>query len=68
MDNSERKSPEIALVSYATLTESRVEIALRHLGHVVLVEELTLVSLLAQASQPMLGRGIKKDKIFVAFR
>lgn len=32
-----------------------VEIALWHLGHVILVQEFTLVALLAQPSQPMLA-------------
>ncbi len=31
------------------------EVALGHLAHVVLVEELALVALLAQAAQPMLA-------------
>ena len=33
--------------------EPGVEIAFRHLGHIVLVKELALVTLLTQASQPM---------------
>ena len=35
------------------LTELGVEVALRHLGHVVLVQELALVPLLAQPPQPV---------------
>ena len=35
------------------LTELRVEVALGHLGHVVLVQELALVPLLAQPPQPV---------------
>lgn len=38
----------------AALPELGVEVALRHLGHVVLVQELTLVPLLAQPPQPVL--------------
>lgn len=36
-------------------TELRVEVAFGHLGHVVLVEELALVSLLTQPPQPVLA-------------
>ena len=36
-----------------SLTKLRVEVALRHLGHVVLMQELTLVPLLAQPPQPV---------------
>lgn len=35
------------------LTELGVEVALRHLGHVIFVQELTLVPFLAQSSQPV---------------
>ncbi len=35
--------------------ETRIEVALRHLGHVVLVEELALVALLAEAASPVLA-------------
>lgn len=35
--------------------EARVKIALGHLGHVVLVQELALVTLFAEATQPMLA-------------
>ena len=37
------------------LTESCVEVALWHLAHVVLVQELALVALLAEAAKPMLA-------------
>lgn len=35
------------------LTKLRVEVALGHLGHVILMQELTLVPLLAQPPQPV---------------
>lgn len=38
-----------------TGVEPGVEVALRHLGHIVLVEELTLISLLAESSEPVLA-------------
>lgn len=37
----------------ATLSKLGVEVAFRHLGHVVFMEKLALVSLLAQSSEPM---------------
>lgn len=33
--------------------ESRVEVALRHFGHVVFMQEFALIALLAQAAKPM---------------
>ena len=39
----------------ATLVVLRVEEALGHLAHVVLMQELALVALLAQAAQPVLA-------------
>ena len=42
--------------NYFALTKSRVEIALGHLGHIILVKELALVALLTQSSQPMLRK------------
>lgn len=38
----------------AALTKLGVEVAFRHLGHVVFMEELALVSLLTQTSEPVL--------------
>lgn len=38
----------------ATLAKLGVEVAFRHLGHVVFVEKLALVSLLTQSSEPVL--------------
>ena len=38
-----------------TCMEPRVEVALRHLGHVELVQELALVTFLAQTTQPVLA-------------
>lgn len=35
--------------------ESRVEIAFRHFGHIILVQELALISLFAESPQPMLA-------------
>lgn len=37
------------------LTESGIEIALRHLSHVKFVEEFTLISFFAQSTKPMLA-------------
>lgn len=38
----------------ATFTKLGVEVAFRHLGHVVLMKELALVSFLTQSSEPVL--------------
>lgn len=38
-----------------TCIESCVEVALWHLGHVIFMQELALVTLLAEPSQPMLA-------------
>ena len=35
--------------------KSSIEVAFRHLGHVILMQELALVAFLAEASQPMLA-------------
>lgn len=45
---------ERALLIVARI-KSGIEVALRHLGHVILVEELALVTLLAKTSQPVLA-------------
>ena len=44
------------------LTVSRVEVALRHLGHVVGVKELALVALLAEPAKPVFAHDRLKDK------
>lgn len=41
------------LTNLKCLTEFWIEVALRHLGHVILVQELTLVPLLAQPPKPV---------------
>lgn len=38
----------------ATLAKFGVEVAFRHLGHVIFMEELALVSLLTESSEPVL--------------
>lgn len=42
-------------VFVAALAESRVEVALGHAFHIILMKELTIIPLLTQASQPMLA-------------
>lgn len=38
-----------------TRIKSSIEVAFRHLGHVILMKELALVAFLAETSQPMLA-------------
>ena len=57
-----RVNVEILTVFIVTLSKLLKEIADGHLGHVVLVQELAVVPLLAQVSQPVLA----DDRLFSA--
>lgn len=51
---------------FMACVESRIEVAFRHLGHVIFVKEFTAIALLAERSEPMLAYDGFLSKIHVS--